>query len=174
MIKFNTHNPFNVVRSHNRTRAALAPEAAAAQLRERHAETLDAVNAVLHHPRSLSRPTASWRPPVVKLPRTDFGPQLSVAVTRRRVGPRARARIQGYGETQVPAYLVEMRISEASGVPVDTELTEAWVRAMVPEDHAHAVHELPAARAVSYVWLVDGTFTPIASPPSMFEGLTAA
>lgn len=167
-MKFNTHNPFNSKPS------ATTPEAAAATLRRRYAETLEAVHAVLHHPRSLSRPTASWRPPVVKLPRTDFGPQLTAAVTRRRVGPRAKARIQGYGESQVPAYLVEIRFADTSGVPVDTQLTEAWVRAVVPEGHSHAVHELPAARAVSYVWLVDGTFTPIASPPSMFEGLTAA
>ncbi|WP_066527614.1 hypothetical protein [Corynebacterium bouchesdurhonense] len=108
------------------------------------------------------------------LPRFDGGPQLSAAVTRRRVGPRARARIRGYGETQVPAYLVELRITDTSGLPADRRYTEAWVRALVPEDAIDAVHELPAARAASYVWLVDGQFNPIASPPSMFEGLSAA
>lgn len=151
-----------------------APEILARDLRERHPETLTALRAVMHHPRSLSRPTGSWRPPVVTLPRIGNGPQLTAAVTRRRVGPRAKARIRGYGQTQVPAYLVEVRLSDRAGVPVDPHLTEAWVRALVPEDAAHTVHELPGARTVSYVWLVDGAFTPIESPSSMFEGLTAA
>lgn len=154
--------------------ADISPASLAAEIRAAHPETIDAVHAVMHHPRSLSRPTAAWRPPVITLPRMGNGPQLSLAVTRRRVGPRARARIQGFGETQVPAYLIELRGADTAGVPVDTALSEAWVRALVPEDGAHAVHELPAARAVTYVWLVDGAFSPIASPSSMFEGLSAA
>lgn len=150
------------------------PAALADTILDRHRATVDALAAIIHHPRSLARPTASWRPPVKSLPRFDGGPQLSAAVTRRRVGPRARARIRGYGETQVPAYLVELRITDTSGLPADRRYTEAWVRALVPEDAIDAVHELPAARAASYVWLVDGQFNPIASPPSMFEGLSAA
>lgn len=146
----------------------------AAQLRDRHPETLDAISAVMHHPRSLSRPTATWRPPVLTLPREGNGPQLSVAVTRRRVGPRARARIRGFGQDQVPAYLIELRVADTSGVPTDRRLAEAWVRALLPDDCAHTVHELPSARAATYVWLVDGTFGPIESPSSMFEGLAAA
>lgn len=146
----------------------------ARDLRRRHPETISALTAVMHHPRSLARPTASWRPPVITLPRTGNGSQITAAITRRRVGPRAKARIQGYGQTQVPAYLVELRLADRAGVPVDTELTEAWVRAIVPDDCAHAVHELPGAKTVSYVWLVDGTFTPIESPSSMFAGLSAA
>lgn len=137
-------------------------------------DTIDALHAIMHHPRSLSRPTAAWRPPVKALPRFGGGPQLSAAVTRRRVGPRARARIRGYGQTQVPAYLLEVRITDASGLPADRQLTEAWIRALVPDDVIDAVHELPSPRAATYVWLVDGQFNPIASPPSMFEGLTAA
>ena len=180
-MKFNTRNllsvqfptPFNGNRSSNAAEFA-DPADLAVEIRERHPETLHALNAVMHHPRSLSRPTASWRPPVLTLPRIANGPQLSAAITRRRVGPRARERIQGYGQTQVPAYLVEVRLSDSSGMPADTHLTEAWIRALVPEDAANAVHELPGARTVSYVWLVDGTFTPIESPSSMFEGLTAA
>ena len=65
-------------------------------------------------------------------------------------------------------------LSDPSGLPADRRLTEAWVRALVPEDAISAVHELPSARAATYVWLVDGHFNPIASPSSMFEGLTAA
>lgn len=150
------------------------PATLAGTILDRHGATVDALSAIIHHPRSLARPTATWRPPVKSLPRFDGGPQLSAAVTRRRVGPRARARILGYGETQVPAYLIELRITDASGLPADRRYTEAWVRALVPEDAIDAVHELPAARSASYVWLVDGQFNPIASPPSMFEGLSAA
>lgn len=142
-------------------------------IQTRFPQAIDAIEAIIHHPRSLSRPTAAWRPPVKSLPRIGAGPQLTAAVTRRRVGPRARARIRGYGESQVPAYLVELRITDASGVPADRRLTEAWVRALIPEESISAVHELPSARAATYVWLVDGTFTPIASPSSMFEGLAA-
>ncbi|WP_234948667.1 MULTISPECIES: hypothetical protein [Corynebacterium] len=150
------------------------PEAIAAEITEHYPDMLDRVNAIIHHPRSLSRPQASWRPPTKLLPRIGTGPQLSIAVTRRRVGPRAQARIRGYGETQVPAYVVELRITDASGLPADRRYTEAWVRALIPEEHIHAVHELPSARAASYVWLVDGAYTPIPSPSSLFEGMVAA
>ena len=74
----------------------------------------------------------------------------------------------------MPAYLIEVRIADTTGSVVDTVLTEAWVRALLPDDCAHAVHELAGTRTANYVWLVDGTFTPIASPSSMFEGLRAA
>ncbi|MEH0146839.1 hypothetical protein V6D40_04070 [Corynebacterium sp. Q4381] len=150
------------------------PVALADEITQRFPTHLDALTAIMHHPRSLSRPTASWRPPLKTLPRFAGGGELNAAVTRRRVGPKAKARILGYGETQVPAYLIELRLSDPSGLPADRRLTEAWVRALVPEDAIGAVHELPSARAATYVWLVDGHFNPIASPSSMFEGLTAA
>ena len=35
-------------------------------------------------------------------------------------------------------------------------------------------HEIASAKAVTYVWLVDAHFTPVSSPPSMFDGMTAA
>lgn len=155
-------------------RTISTPAALAEEIGRRHGGAVDALAAIMHHPRSLARPTATWRPPVKALPRFGGGPQLTAAITRRRVGPRARARILGYGETQVPAYLIELRLTDSSGLPADRRYTEAWVRALVPEDAIDAVHELPSARAATYVWLVDGRFNPIASPPSMFEGLTAA
>lgn len=174
-MKFNTKNPLHSV-SRNETdySPAYTPEALAAAIREQHPEMIQSAQAVMHHPRSLSRPTAAWRPPVVTLPRVANGPQLTLAVTRRRVGPRARARIQGYGGEQIPAYLIEVRIADTTGALVDTVLTEAWVRAIIPNDCAHAVHELAGTRTANYVWLVDGAFHPIASPSSMFEGLSAA
>lgn len=150
------------------------PIALADDILSRYPDAVDALHAIMHHPRSLSRPTATWRPPVKTLPRVGNGEQLTAAVTRRRVGPRARARIRGYGQSQVPAYLIELRIADPSGLPVDRRLAEGWVRALVPEDAVEAVHELPAARAANYVWLVDGQFNPIESPSSMFEGLVAA
>lgn len=140
----------------------------------RQGRTLEALAAIMHHPRSLARQSGSWRPPTKPLPRVGGGPQLTASITRRRVGPRAQARIRGFGELQVPAYLLELRITDASGLPADRRYTEAWVRALVPEGDIEAVHELPSARAATYVWLVDGHFNPIASPSSMFEGLTAA
>ena len=174
-MKFNTKNPLRSVSRNEKSHSpAYTPEALAEEIRERHPAIIESAQAVMHHPRSLSRPTAAWRPPVLTLPRVANGPQLTLAVTRRRVGPRARARIQGYGGDQVPAYLIEVRVADTTGSVVDTVLTEAWVRALIPDDCAHTVHELAGARTANYVWLVDGTFTPVASPSSMFEGLSAA
>lgn len=174
-MKFTTKNPLRSVSRNDMSHSPVStPESLAEVIRERHPEIIESAQAVMHHPRSLSRPTAAWRPPVLTLPRVANGPQLTLAVTRRRVGPRARARIQGYGGSQVPAYLIEIRIADTTGSVVDTVLTEAWVRALLPDDCAHAVHELAGTRTANYVWLVDGTFTPIASPSSMFEGLRAA
>lgn len=143
-------------------------------IERRHPLALDDLNTIIRHPRSLARPSAAWRPPVKDLPAPDSGPHLSAAVTRRRVGPRARARIQGWGEPHVPAYLIELRFTDASGALVDPHLTEAWVRALVTDNHAGSVHEIASPRAVTYVWLVDGSFTPVSSPASMFDGMTAA
>ena len=74
----------------------------------------------------------------------------------------------------MPAYLIEVRVSDTAGVPVDSRLAEAWVRTMVAPENAGAIHELTCGRSISYVWLVDGQFNPIESPSSMFEGLSAA
>ncbi|QPK83985.1 hypothetical protein G7Y29_04140 [Corynebacterium qintianiae] len=146
----------------------------ASDIINRHPLALDDLRTIIHHPRSLARPSAAWRPPVKALPPLRHGPKLSAAVSRRRVGPRARARIQGWGETQVPAYLIELRISDDTGAPADRTLTEAWVRALVTEDCIESVHEIPSNRTATYVWLADGSFQPVYSPPSMFDGMTAA
>ncbi|AWB83806.1 hypothetical protein [Corynebacterium liangguodongii] len=140
----------------------------------RHPLALEDLHTIIHHPRSLARPSAAWRPPVKALPPLDSGPRLSAAITRRRVGPRARARIQGWGEQHVPAYLIEIRIADPTGVPVDGTLARAWVDALVTEEFADAVHALPASRAATFVWLADRTFRPVFSPASMFDGMFAA
>ena len=74
----------------------------------------------------------------------------------------------------MPAYLIEVRFTDASGYTVDREIAEAWVRALVPADMASAVHEVYSPTGATFVWLVDGTFTPVYSPASMFEGIAAA
>lgn len=139
----------------------------------RHPDSLAALRSIIRHPRSLARPGASWRPPIKTLPRVD-GAELTVAVTRRRVGPRARARVRGYGETNTPAYIIELRLTDSSGLRAQPRTTEAWVRALIPAEHIGAVHEIPGPRATSYVWLTDAAYTPVRSPASMFEGLQAA
>lgn len=144
------------------------------QIRTTHADALERFDAVIHHPRSLARPNPTWRPPTRELPRVGNGPSLKVAITRRRVGPRAQARIKGFGESHVPAYLIEVRFTDVTGYTVDRDVAEAWVRALVPADMAGAVHEVYSPTGATFVWLVDGTFTPVYSPASMFEGIAAA
>lgn len=143
-------------------------------IRDQHGRVLDRLDSIIHHPRSLARSNPEWRPPVKTLPRVDGSSQLVAAVTRRRVGPLAQARVKGYGETHVPAYLLEVRFTDPSGRPVDREIAEAWIRGLVPDNLAGAVHELESPTAATFVWLVDGHFNPVYSPPSMFEGLAAA
>lgn len=144
------------------------------QIRTTHSDALERFDAVIHHPRSLARPNPTWRPPTRELPRVGNGPSLKVAITRRRVGPRAQARIKGFGESHVPAYLIEVRFTDVTGYTVDRDVAEAWVRALVPADMAGAVHEVYSSTGATFVWLVDGTFTPVYSPASMFEGIAAA
>lgn len=146
----------------------------AQHIRTTETNALDRLEAIIHHPRSLARPTPAWRPPTRELPRVGTGPALRAAVTRRRVGPRAKARIKGYGESHIPAYLIEIRFTDATGYAVDRQLAEAWVRALVPSHLVGTVHEVYSPTGATFVWLVDGTFTPVYSPASMFEDLAAA
>ena len=145
-----------------------------AEITHHHADAVAALRSIIHHPRSLARPTSTWRPPTKSLPPIGSGPRLKAALTRRRVGPRARARLRSYGPTQVPACLVDLHLTDASGQPPDCRVTEAWVRALVPDGAIEAVHEVPSLRAVSYVWLVDSDFNPVAAPAAMFANLPAA
>lgn len=154
----------------------LSPTTAAytAEILRHHTDTVAALRSIIHHPRSLARPTSTWRPPTKSLPRIGSGPRLKAAITRRRVGPRALARLRDYGQTQVPAYLVDLRLTDSSGQPTDYRVTEAWARALVPDEVIEAVHEVPSLRAVSYIWLVDSEFNPVAAPATMFADLPAA
>lgn len=164
------------------------------------AETVSKLRTVLRHPRSLARPVASWRPPTLALPAVGAAPPLTIALTRYRVGPVAKARVRGYGATREPAYLISARITDTTGpLRSDAALVaaEAWVRAAVspapisadedtsrpplaavdtPHDGygADAVHEITTSSAATFVWLVDRDFRPVPSPLSMFESFASA
>lgn len=110
----------------------------------------------------------------MKLPGIYRAPQLTLAMSRHRVGPRATARIRGYGETRKPAYLVSVRITNPTGTVTDRDLAETWIRALLPDDIEGKVHEIDAHKAVTYVWIVDGVFNLLDSPASLFEEIAAA
>lgn len=139
----------------------------------RHTETLANLTTMIHHPRSLSRPHAAWRPPSLRLPRVAGHPPLTVSVARHRVGPRARARILGYGQDRTPVYLVSLRVTDPLGGHVDTRLSEGWIRALLGDSAAGAVHELRGS-ATTYVWLVDSGYRPVPSPASLFADFSDA
>ncbi|MHA2788674.1 hypothetical protein ACXZ66_05940 [Corynebacterium sp. S7] len=141
---------------------------------QKHAELLSQISSILHHPRSLARPLASWRPPTKALPGIAGGAPLTMAISRHRVGPRVQARLQGYGETRHPAYLISIRITDPTGSPAPRDIAEEWIRALLPLNIEGAVHELSSHTAVTYVWIVDGKFQPLQSPASMFQESAAA
>ena len=144
------------------------PSTVATGLRRHEADTLRDIHSILHHPRSLARPTATWRPPGKTLP-----DGLRVTVTRHRVGERVKARVLGFGEDREPAYLVTLRITDARGA-VDPVRAEGWVRALVENALVDAVHEIFSGSAATYVWLVDAAHHPVHSPASLFAGFSAA
>ena len=143
----------------------------AALIRDREPVTLADLHSIIHHPRSLARPTASWRPPSKKvrlIDGTGTRDMISLTVTRHRVGTRARARVLGYTGNREPAYLVIVRVTDPAGHEMPVAAAEAWVRALVGEDDVQAVHEIGADHAPTFVWLVDASFSPVPSPASLF------
>lgn len=154
-------------------RQITTPPTVAAELRVREAATLRDLRSVLHHPRSLARPQADWRPPGKALP----GGSLTMTLTRHRVGERARARVIGFvsgsGDERRPAYLVTVRVTDARGA-VDPVAAEGWVRALVDDSLIDAVHEVPSGNAATFVWLVDAHFVPVHSPASLFADFAQA
>lgn len=145
------------------------PPSIADTLRTREAETLRDLHSILHHPRSLARQTANWRPPSKALP----GGDLTMTLTRRRVGERAKARVLGYGGEREPVYLITLRITDQHRT-LDLVLAEGWVRALVDDELIDSVHEVPSGHAATFVWLVDRHFVPVPSPASLFAGFTQA
>lgn len=153
------------VRNDRRNNASLAAQ---------HADLIADISSIMHHPRSLARPIPSWRPPTKTLPGTHGSPPLTIAISRHRVGPRVKARLQGYGETRTPAYVMSARITDPAGNLVSSAIAEEWVRAILPRRHDGSVHELSSQTAKTYIWIVDGKFTPLQSPAAMFEAASAA
>lgn len=143
-------------------------------LRHHHGETLQALNSILRHPRSLARPVPTWRPPSKHLPASHGGEALTATLTRHRVGPRARARVRGFGELREPAYLVAVRLTHPCGRRIDPRLAEAWIRALVPAELINTVHELTGTQPPTFCWLVDGHYHPVMSPASLFYGYSQA
>lgn len=153
--------------------SAKAAEIAAA-LAYYHHETVSSISAIIHHPRSLARPTPTWRPPIQQLPPTPNGGDYSMSITRHRVGARVKARIRGFGESRIPAYLITIRITGNFGQVVDPATSEGWIRTLIPAEEAGAVHEISRGPNATYVWLVDSAFEPVHSPESLFAGFQQA
>ena len=139
-------------------------------------DTINSIAAIMHHPRSLARPTPTWRPPIKQLPTPAGGPggEYCMSITRHRVGTRVKARVRGFGQNRIPAYLITIRITENFGQPVDPAVAEGWVRTLVPAEMVGAVHEVSRGPNATYVWLVDSSYQPVHSPESLFTGFSQA
>ncbi|WP_290225770.1 hypothetical protein [Corynebacterium confusum] len=154
--------------------STVSPSRLASEIQFTAWEDARAVTSIMRHPRSLARPLANWRPPSVSLPPVAGSPGLNVAITRHRVGPRAKARAKGYGAEREPAYVVSLRFTHAGGDFVDSTTPEAWVRAVIDKELIDAVHELSSGTAHTFIWLVDRDFRPVHSPISLFAGFDQA
>lgn len=148
----------------------------AAHISQRHGLVIQKLATMLRHPRSLARPVATWRPVSIALPAVSGHRGLTATLTRHRVGPRAKARIRGYDGEREPAYVISLRITDPAGFAVDTTISDAWISALVGEEHIERIHEVSSGvdGHPTYVWLVDGHFLPVASPASLFAGFSHA
>ncbi|MDO4927654.1 MAG: hypothetical protein Q3976_01085 [Corynebacterium sp.] len=134
-----------------------------------HPDILQRIHGIIHHPRSLARPLASWRPAVCDLPGNDAVSELRVAISRRRVGPQAIAFLANYDTHAAPAaYVITLRITQPEGKALPRRRAEAWVRALLGSDTHHCVHFVESPSSMTFFWLVDANFRPLASPAAMF------
>ena len=150
----------------NRLAPIPSPTRHAEYLRDTFPEVLATVTSMMRHPRSLARPVPTWRPPSTRLPGDD---PLTLTLSRMRVGNVVREIVHDTGEIRVPAYLVTVRITDPSGRRVPRAGAEAWVRALLADDHITAVHQLTDEPTPTFCWLVDARFTPVRSPASLFQ-----
>lgn len=175
MSTFRVSPMIHVHRSRIAQTVNYSPWELAELIADSHPETLQRLNSILRHPRSLHRTSAAWRPPTATLPAVAGHPELRIALSRHRTGPKARARIQGYAHPdRLPAYLITARITDPTGVPVSPALAEAWIRALSGNDSAGAVHEFEDVVSPTYIWMVDSDFSPVASPSSLFTDSSQA
>ena len=158
-----------MIKHRNRFNSIASPTRYAAHLRHVHPDHLAQILSLMRHPRSLARPTANWRPPRLPLPPVSGGDQLTLTLSRMRVGDAARDIILATGENRSPAYLVTIRLSSPEGYRVPRTLAEGWVRALLDDDKINAVHELPDEPTPTFCWLVDSRFIPVPSPASLFQ-----
>ncbi|GAB3939732.1 hypothetical protein GCM10028828_02350 [Corynebacterium tapiri] len=99
---------------------------------------------------------------------------MRASVTRHRVGPRARAIVHGYGEEELPAYVIAIRMTDPLGARVDTDVAEGWVRALLGNSQVECVHVIGERHAPTFVWLADANYQPLRSPASLFAHASAA
>lgn len=137
-------------------------------------DTLHSLESIIRHPRSLARPTPTWRPPMKRLPGILGSSEVCVTITRHRVGPRARAHMRGFGIEGQPAYLLTFRFTSPHGGYVDPDLAEGWVRAVAGMDQAHCVHEIGEETAPTFVWMVDSDYRALPSPAALFRSASEA
>lgn len=133
-------------------------------------DILKHIESVIHHPRSLVRPLANWRPPSVALPATGVHAPTSATIRRYRVGEHARNVVRQCGEPRAAAYLISIRFSSKHSSITLNNLSEGWIRGLLPDQKITCVHELDSESAPTFCWLVDKTFDPIQSPASLFTG----
>lgn len=150
------------------------PVAAAEQIRAGEPDTLRALSSILRHPRSLARPLPTWRPPSKQLPAVMGGRKLNATLSRHRVGPKARARVRGFGESREPTHVISIRFTDPQGRMIPPGFAEAWIRALVPSELIDTVHEISSGRTPTYCWLVDAHQVPLRSPSSLFSGMENA
>lgn len=145
------------------------------EIRRSEGKQLATIGSILHHPRSLARPMANWRPPLAHL-KVGKHRMLTAAISRYRVGRLVQSRVRGYGEQRTPAYVVSIRITDPTGTAPPIPLAEAWIRAVVPENLISAVHQISADHETAriYAWLVDANYVPVHSPASIFAGFSQA
>lgn len=143
------------------------------------ADTVARFSMLMKHPRSLARPTVTWRPPSLKLVglHSTISPQphLVASISRRRIGPNVKARLKGFGVRQQPAYLMSVRISDSKSNNVSFEHAEQWMLQLVGPQYAECIHMITDhGQCPVFVWIVGGDFQPLPSPASMFQTFQAA
>ena len=145
-------------------------ESPEATVRTRFAPQLAAVHSMMRHPRSLARPSATWRPPSAPIPEFGRYPRMKVTLQRYLVGEAVRTRLLAEGISRSPAYLVTLRLTSPTGERIESTLAEAWAAAIAGPDGGDCVFELTGEPAPTFCWLVGRSFLPIPAPDRLFDG----
>lgn len=149
----------------------------AAEIRLRHPDLLERARAIVRHPRSLARPIPQWRPPVIELSPVAGMPELSVAVSRYRVGNKAQARLrlaQSEPTAPMPVYLLSCRFTTFAGTPLQSEDVNAWMEALLGSRDNSLAYLLNDGSALVAAWVVDKDFRAVPTPPELFQRPSAA